>query len=51
MAKCKSKLYKSAGLSAVLSAQGVSQVVDSFDVEPTKFRDGYAYQKVCVISR
>ena len=28
-----------AGLSTVISAQGVSQVVGSFDGEPTKFRD------------
>ena len=27
------------GLSAVISAQGVSQVVGSFDGEPTKYRD------------
>ena len=28
-----------AGLSTVISAQGVSQVVGSFDGEPTKYRD------------
>ena len=28
-----------AGLSNVISAQGVSQLVGSFDGEPTKFRD------------
>ena len=37
--KCKSKFYNSACLLAVKSAQGISQVVGSFDGEPTKFRN------------
>ena len=31
--------YQLAGLLTVISAQGVSQVVGSFDGEPTKLRD------------